>query len=131
MKIVLPQPEIGWDSLNSKLKYPDLPLRVGVGGAYITSMTIDSTGGILSINTIPMNYKHTNNDIDSVFVNRIQTVIRSIQWLPAIEKGRRVESQLQIPIVFYLKNMNSTNIIVRSAEKRIIKADIDYSIPVH
>jgi hypothetical protein len=78
-----------------------------------------------------MNYKHTNNDIDSVFVNRIQTVIRSIQWLPAIEKGRRVESQLQIPIVFYLKNMNSTNIIVRSAEKRIIKADIDYSIPVH
>jgi hypothetical protein len=132
IKIVLPQPEIGWDSLSSKLQYPDYPLRAEANGAYITSMTIDSTGGILSINTIPMNYKHTNNNIDSVFVNQIQTVIRSIHWLPAIEKGKRVESHVQIPIVFYLTDKNSMNINIVRCQKKIMEKGIFCpSIPLH
>ncbi len=88
-----PSPTIGWDSLKSLLKYPELARRAGLEGNAIVTIDLRSTGEIFGI------------DISSnaeIFKEFLKHVLQNVKWNPAVKNGQAVQSIVRIPIYFLL-----------------------------
>lgn len=114
-------PAIGWDSLKSRMSYPEICKRAGIEGAYRAYLDVDSTGKVLSYKVDPVNYKHSNNNPDSAFVVRIEAALGSTSWIPARTYAKPIRSRLSIPVVYILRYDNSTNPLVIDADLIIVK----------
>ena len=118
----LPKPIIGWDSLSSKILYPEIYRRAGIQGVFIAELRIDSAG-ILSKITVQELNKSEILDSTYAIVNSLKSNLKSIQWLPGKVNGRNVEGQLKIPLILILSDSNTTNAIIKMKLFPVIQKD--------
>ena len=112
----VPQPTIGWDSLNAKIPYDELLRRAGVEGAYTVTLRIDSVGNVVSESITPLNYDQRLSSSDSALVSRIKYGLKDVVWKPATIDGHPVSCTFRLPVVFYLTYANVVPPFVKHVE---------------
>ena len=110
--IDLPKPVIGWDSLRSKMIYPEIGRRAHVEGAFRASIEVDSTGNLADLRITSLNYQHAFNQSDSLFSNYVEQVIRKAQWHPGLENGSPKKMRISVPFLFYLNFDRSQPVMI-------------------
>lgn len=113
-----PEPIIGWDSLQSSIRYPDIFIRAGVEGCYQSALEIDSIGTIKSLRTISLNYNHENNKYDSIFIARIEEALRSVTWKAANISNKPINYILRIPFIFYMSGSDRGELVLKKENFR-------------
>jgi hypothetical protein len=111
----IPQPTIGWDSLQARIPYDELLRRAQVEGAFKVTLGIDSAGIVLSYSVGPLSNEQRLTHSDSSLVLRIENGLKGVKWLPATDNGTAVACTLSVPIVFYLTYPNVAQPIVKHA----------------
>jgi len=119
-KIVLPFPWIGWDSLGSTIRYPEIALRAGVEGAYRVTVEIDTSGKLIGSKVSSFNYQEEIDRVDSMFTMTIERGLRSTQWQPGTEDGISKQMAVSIPFVFYLSFKHSSKLIIINSYPAVV-----------
>jgi TonB family protein len=91
-----PTPTIGWDSLKSLIKYPELARRAGLEGHAIVTVEVYSIGEIKNISIL--------SDAE-IFKATIEEAVKKTKWNPALKDGQAVESRVRFPINFIMTEM--------------------------
>ncbi len=104
--IILPSPQIGWDSLQKKIHYPTIAKRAVIWGAYEIKLEIDSTGKMVEFNLRIANYeiehyKYKITDDYHVFYEHLIEVFSNLIWNPGQINDEPKTMGITIPIVFY------------------------------
>lgn len=89
-------PEIGWDSLKSLIKYPEIARRAGVQGNASVMVEIDSLGN--AVDVIVCAYE--------ILQPAIINVAKKIKWIPRSHYGRSLATTSYFEIEFKLKEFN-------------------------
>lgn len=93
-------PKNGWKEFCDKIKYPIEAYNNNIEISFDLGIKIDSSGNVKNINSFG-----ENDRIE--FVNSIKRVIYSTKWIPAISNGKNIESNLTIPILYYIKRFDN------------------------
>ncbi len=88
-----PSPTIGWDSLKTLLKYPELARRAGLEGKAIVTVIVNSKGDFMGLNV---------SSESQIFADLIKHVLPDIKWNPAMKNGQAVQSTMTFPVNFIL-----------------------------
>jgi hypothetical protein len=94
-------PVIGWDSLSAHLPYGGIAERAGITGAYVANVSIDTSGTVTDLTISSFN--NLNQNIDSTkdfFFSIITQWFKSVNWYPATNWGKPINSTVSVPIVF-------------------------------
>ncbi len=89
-------PVCGWDSLSSRITYPELCKRAGIEGACVFQLVLDTSGSIVSFRSLGTCHPY--------FVRLVDSVVRTTKWLPAQCDGKPRPSLFEIPVWFYFSN---------------------------
>ncbi|OGU75881.1 MAG: hypothetical protein A2V93_01895 [Ignavibacteria bacterium RBG_16_34_14] len=118
-------PIIGWDSLSSIIQRPETYPEIGrLAGATISLsiyLTIDSTGKFIKVELVhkPSNLSDSLNN--KLFIPPIETILKSVEWVPGIRDNKHVEDTIYLLFNFFLTDPynKSFNIIapIRYIEK--------------
>jgi len=91
-----PAPVIGWDSLKSLIKYPEVAQRSGLDGFADVSITIDSVGEINNVQIYSS---------QQLFDAPIREALYKTKWIPAKYQWKYINGQVSFPIHFILKGI--------------------------
>jgi hypothetical protein len=101
------EPTCGWDSLRSRIQYPEIAVRSGYRTALLASVEIDSSERIRTIYIVPFvmsisgNKRDSLNFLDSVFVHAIVKALHSTKWSSKSINGKKTSSRIEFPFIFY------------------------------
>jgi len=95
--VVEQMPEIigGINSIQSRLKYPDIVRRIGVEGKVIVAAIIDKEGNVIDVELL----KSVFPQLDEIALN----AVKEAKFLPGKQRGKPVKVKIAIPINFRLK----------------------------
>ena len=101
--VILPIPQIGWDSLQNKISYPEIARRASLWGAYEASIIIDSLGQMINCKINYANYEKCDFK-DSLFIKWIEYEFRDLKWNPGLVNNKPTTMKITIPMVFYFRD---------------------------
>jgi hypothetical protein len=107
-----PYPKIGWDSLKSRIIYPEIYTEAGVEQSQTIVVYISITG---EVDSIMYGKMYTG------FSQPVNTAIYSTKWIPGKFKGVPIDTSITIPISFKLydgENAPPMNIVSARKLKR-------------
>jgi TonB family protein len=81
--------------LNRNLRYPDRAIKAGIQGMVVVSFIVDTEGNIED----PMIWESIEYSLDE---EALHIISESLQWIPAIQFGKKVKSYKRQPIAFRL-----------------------------
>jgi hypothetical protein len=118
-KISKPIPKIGWDSLQSRILYPDLAHRAGIEGTVWASLTFDSTGRVDSIIT---RFEHNltgenSSKVSEMFSVPVRKALTGTSWLVPTDYS----GWFFVPVQFLQTDTSSSHRLYIKAEKIKIK----------
>lgn len=128
-QILLPVPKYGWDSLQSRISYPEIAVRSGHSVALKANLKIDSLGEIRSISVEALSGSYSINGkeyscplspIDSILILGINKEFRKGEWVPGSIDGTNKTMSIEIPIIFIV---SPGNILVGQRRFMIIGAE--------
>ncbi len=123
LSIVLPSPNIGWDSLKNTFVFSEIARRAGLRGYYEVYMTIDSTGKIEKV-TIYNEISAYPPRTDSTLLSRmLDEKIRAVKWRPAIQNGKPIKKTILIPILFLRKYDSSVDLLIKETPLPVYRRD--------
>ena len=111
--LILPKPVIGWDSLSTLIKYPDICRRAGMIGFYLVDIEIDSTGIMQNMTFTELN----GHRIDDILTKNITTTLKSIKWLPGSRKNKNIDYELTLPVLYFLTYEGHIKPIIKVAPR--------------
>ena len=83
-------PEIGWDSLQAKIEYPELARRAGLEGTVDAVVYINASGIVDSIRI---------QSTAEIFVQPVEQALRSTKW---VCPKSCASNSIEIPVNFFL-----------------------------
>ena len=86
-------------ALMSELKYPETPLKEGIGGHTVVSFTVTKNG---TIDDIKIRKSSGNEELDTEAVRAIKAGITE-KWSPGTVGGEPVDCLYTLPVKFSLK----------------------------
>lgn len=86
-------------ALMSELKYPETPLKEGIGGHTVVSFTVTKNG---TIDDIKIRKSSGNEELDAEAVRAIKAGITE-KWTPGTVGGKPIDCQYTLPVKFSLK----------------------------
>nr|MBP9211676.1 hypothetical protein [Bacteroidota bacterium] len=103
------EPMEGWDSLKARIPYSELYRRAGFWSIYMFDFSFDSLGNVEGFE--PTKYLHFDGELetkelkvfgqsDSVFVIRIENILRSFKWKQVVYDSKTVKGRVKLPIMF-------------------------------
>ncbi len=121
--VVMPQPQMSWDSLKHQFNYPKLQSRAGLDALYFVRLSIDSTGGVTyckvrhAINQYDDTVFVVANLKDSAYYNfdvvkNIEKSILSAKWNPGTVNGRRYPMTIRLPIYFHAYTESTPRVLL-------------------
>lgn len=87
--------------LKEKIKYPKVCIKDSIEGISFVSMVID-TSGILSQIKVDRKAPHPEMDKEALKVVKSMNKMKE-KWVPATQNGKKVISQIVIPVKFKIK----------------------------
>jgi hypothetical protein len=102
-----PSPMCGWDSLKSRINYPNLARIAGVEEQVYVSFNVDTSGAIANI------IIHRQNNFTVTISDNFQTAIisalKSTKWIPEKYQGKTRRSNLSLSIDFIVVTEGSSH----------------------
>ena len=136
---ILPSPKIGWDSLETRIQYPELAKRASYNSAYSVTFRVDSVGilkdvyvesfsGKININHI--DYTCALNSMDSSFVQAIKAACNSLEWISSRINNKQTTMTVTIPFVFvvhsYETPISSRKIVIKETVRQKMQLNKTY-----
>ena len=72
------EPAVGWDSLKSLIRYPEIARRAGVQGHATIKLQLDSSGNVTKLSVCA----------PDLFTGMIEQTIKGLKWLPGFSLGK-------------------------------------------
>jgi TonB family protein len=94
------RPLVGWDSLKSLIRYPELARRAEIEQYVYVTVELDSTGNVRNINVCG-HYNYL------IFEQPIKDAISSVRWLPEISNGTKRNAIVQFQIQFKFRQRSA------------------------
>lgn len=124
---ILPEPQIGWDSLYNKIFYPEIARMAHLWGAYEAILKIDSIGNMIDCQINLANYEvdRYKDEIakeGSMFISSIEFVFKDLKWIPGKIDDEPEPMEIRIPIIFYFYEsyITSSPILIKTTPARVI-----------
>lgn len=86
-------------ALGSELKYPETPLKEGIGGYTVVQFTVTKNG---TIDDIRIRKSSGNEELDAEAVRALKAGLTE-KWIPGTIGGEPVDCQYTLPVKFSLK----------------------------
>jgi hypothetical protein len=93
-------PVVGWDSLKSLIRYPELAIRAEIEQYVYVTIDLDSSGNVRNINV----FGHYNY---LIFEQPIKDAINSVRWLPLVIDGNKRDAIVMLQIQFKFRQRSS------------------------
>ena len=101
-------PVMGWDSLKIIIEnpenYPVIYIRAGFTGSIYVSLSIDSTGTLVSVDPAT-SYKYLSRPDSILYINLIpvvENILDSIKWYPSYKNNLPINDKIYRTFNFYL-----------------------------
>ena len=114
-RIELPTPVIGWDSLTTLIKYPEISRRSYNQGGFIVRLKIDTSGNAKAMNIFELSVHSIQVDSAYNITLPIYRYLKDVKWHPAIQFNKRVEYTISIPIIFVFNGDHQVKPIIKSS----------------
>ncbi len=96
----MPEPIGGIRAIQSKIIYPELAKRTGIEGRVYVKAYIDSTGTVAKTEII----RGIGGGCDEAAIN----AVKNVKFIPGKKRGKRMNVQVTVPILFKLDNSQGT-----------------------
>ncbi|HEV2353166.1 MAG TPA: TonB family protein [Puia sp.] len=84
--------------LNKNLRYPEDALNNNIQGTILVQFIVDRLGNVSDVQAI------SGPDLGGLRDEAVRVILKSGQWLPAIQNGAKVKSYKRQPVVFVMES---------------------------
>ena len=93
----MPEVAGGFSNLQKNIVYPDQAKKDGITGKVFVNAIINETGDVESAKVI------NSDEVDKLLSEAALKAVQKTKFIPAETNGKKVKSEITVPIVFALK----------------------------
>lgn len=97
-----PRPVAGWDSLVRRFSFSPVTKILSWGPSFLAVIGVDSSGKTSTVDIEPRY---------PAFTESIDRILKGVEWIPAKEFDRSVPSHISLPILFFLRGGNMSELL--------------------